>query len=144
MRYKKSTAYFFEQVESEMSYLFRFEKVAANRKFELIKYNAKRDGTIREFIGEDNWPKEEFDVLVVSICYMSAEAMLDLNTLIEEKASASLWSVHFERSTVASPNDKNLGKFFDLINKKPLIDLKLDSLNGLSESDLGDDYHKLA
>lgn len=30
---------------------------------------------------------------------------------------------------------KSLGEFFDLINQKPLVDLKLDGLNGLPSSD---------
>ena len=74
--------------------------------------------------------------------------MREILELVKNHASSQLWRVHFHRSTFWKPKTgeivqaadshgstiKLLREFFDLIKQKPLVDIKLDGLNGLPSS----------
>ena len=65
--------------------------------------------------------------------------MRELTELVRTNAAQSLWRVYFHRSSVFEhePNKNEitqqlLGEFFDLINMKPLVDLKLDNFKNIT------------
>lgn len=58
--------------------------------------------------------------------------MLEINDLIRTRSSKHLWRVYLHRSTVTKNAWAALLEFFKLICEKPIVDLKLDSLNNLS------------
>ena len=81
MKHKlETTAQFFEKIEQEMSYIYRFEHIPQGRKLELVKFNAKIDKvSIREFLGDSFTTEEPFEVLIVRSCFLGQEQMAELN-----------------------------------------------------------------
>lgn len=120
-----------------MSYVYRYEKVPDERCLKVLGYNFKKEPrqTIKEFLGAGL--PERFEAIVIQGCTLSSDQLSEINELIKERATDTLWRVHFHRSTLVGRNDSDraeqFGLFFDLIHEKPLVDLKLDSITPMSE-----------
>ena len=125
----ESTKDFFDQIENEMSYSFRYERVPEGRKLEIVKYNGKKDVSLVDWLG-DKYPTEPFEVLIIEHCVMTESALKVVNQLVSAWASPHLWRVHFHRSSLDKPCNDELGILFDSIRQKPLVELKLDNLSG--------------
>ena len=131
----ESTTDFFERIEREMSFIYRYERIPQGCKFELANFNAKVEPVvdILERLVEPLEDGQKFSVLVVRQSYLLAPQLERLNELISSRSSRDLWRVHMHRSTIGSDAESmmQLLKFFELIGQKPIVDLKMDSLTNI-------------
>ena len=116
-----------------MSYVYRYDEISEpGEKCEIIGFNGLKQENLKDFLG-DQWSEEtKFKELIVRKCWFSLSQMEELHQLVQLRASSRLWRVHFHRSIIQKSGFQPLNDIFDLLHTKPIVDLKLDNLDGLS------------